>query len=355
MEQIYLDVDANIRGSGVDQTSFQMMINSGARGTLSQARQIIGARGLILGFDDEISNKPVLGSYIDGLSLLEFYKLTFTARKGLIITALNTSSSGYLTRKLVEVSREYVIKETDCHTDIGIDVGMCDDYHLMRDRIIGRILLDAVMIDNKCILNANELITDENIHKLLEHSKISIRIRSPITCLTRNGVCKMCYGLSLNTNTLPPLGESVGILASQSIGEPGIQLTLRTFHGLNSSEKPEEIKPIDRCLTTPCSGFVKIINIVCIYSSSGDIIVANTKCFITILGINIKQRIDITRGTRLTTRNNTFVRTGDVIGIQYPNYNCLISLVEGRTMFENVIINVNAIVIPRTGTSLKKY
>ncbi|PIM95069.1 DNA-directed RNA polymerase subunit beta' [Candidatus Hodgkinia cicadicola] len=355
LEQIYLDVDDNIRGSGVNQTSFQMMINSGARGTLSQARQIIGARGPILGFDDEISNKPVFGSYIGGLSLFEFYKLTFTSRKGMVITALNTSSSGYLTRKLVEVSREYVVRQTDCHTDIGIDVGVCDDYRLMRDRIMGRILLDAVMIDNKCILSSNELITDENIHKLLKHSGTSIKIRSPITCLTQNGVCKMCYGLSLNTNTFPPLGESVGILASQSIGEPGTQLTLRTFHGLTSSEKEEDIKPIDRCLTTPCSGFVKIINIACVYSSSGDIIVTNTRCFIIIFGINFKQRINIKRGMKLTTRNNTFIRTGDVIGIQYPDYNCLISLVEGRTLFENVIVNVNAIVIPKTDTNSKKY
>ncbi|PIM95734.1 DNA-directed RNA polymerase subunit beta' [Candidatus Hodgkinia cicadicola] len=355
LERMYLDVDVNIRGSGVNQTSFQMMINSGARGTLGQARQIIGARGMILGFDDEISNKPVFGSYIDGLSLQDLYKLTFSSRKGLIITTLNTSDSGYLTRKLVETVREYVIREEDCHTDVGIDVGMCSDYGLMRSRIVGRILMTAVMVDNKCIIAANELITDENIHKLLEHGKVSIRIRSPITCLTRNGVCRMCYGLSLSTNTLPSLGESVGILAAQSIGEPGIQLTLRTFHGLSSSEKEEEIKPIDWCLTAPCSGFVKIKHIVCICSSSNDIIVTNTKCFMTIFGVNITRSINITRGTRLVARNNTFIMAGDVIGIQYSNYNCLISLVEGRIMFENVIVNVNAVVVTGKDTNSRKY
>ncbi len=206
-----------------------MVINSGARGTLTQARQIIGASGMILGFDDEISNKPVFGSYIDGLSLQDLYRSTFSSRKGLIMTALNTSDSGYLTRKLVETIHEYVIREDDCHTDVGIDVGMCSDYDLIKSRIIGRILMEAVMIDNNCVIDANELITNENIHKLLEHSKVSVRIRSPITCLTRNGVCRMCYGLSLNTNAFPSLGESIGILVAQSIGESGTQLTLRTF------------------------------------------------------------------------------------------------------------------------------
>jgi DNA-directed RNA polymerase subunit beta' len=221
--------------------SLDMMIGSGARGNMMQARQIAGMRGLVANPKGDIIPRPIISNFREGLSVLEYFISTHGARKGLADTALRTADSGYLTRRLVDVSQEMIVLEEDCETDRGIVVPIVDEkgqkIRNLRSRIYGRSLADdlkegrslvATVDDDK--LRANTIIGTKELHAIEEADITSVRVRSPLTCDTRNGVCQACYGLSLATGKIVETGEAVGIMAAQSIGEPGTQLTMRTFH-----------------------------------------------------------------------------------------------------------------------------
>jgi len=214
-------------------SSVYSIIDSGARGSWSQPVQMTGIKGLVQNPKGETIELPIKSSYKEGLDVLEFFINTHGARKGLIDTALKTASAGYLTRRLIDVAQDLVIREDDCGTDDGIEVYRSDGESFgynFRRRLFGRTSCQDIKIDNKIIVRANEII-DRQAAELIEKSKIeSVKIRSPITCKTLYGVCSKCYGLDLGRNEPIKLGEAVGIIAAQSIGEPGTQLTLRTFH-----------------------------------------------------------------------------------------------------------------------------
>jgi DNA-directed RNA polymerase subunit beta' len=214
-------------------SSVYSIIDSGARGSWSQPVQMTGIKGLVQNPKGETIELPIKSSYKEGLDVLEFFINTHGARKGLIDTALKTASAGYLTRRLIDVAQDLIIREDDCGTDEGIEVYRSDGeafgYNFGR-RLFGRTSCQDIKIDNKIIVKANEII-DRQAAELIEKSTIeSVKIRSPITCKTLYGVCSKCYGLDLGRNEPIKLGEAVGIIAAQSIGEPGTQLTLRTFH-----------------------------------------------------------------------------------------------------------------------------
>ena len=221
--------------------SLDMMVGSGARGNMMQVRQIAGMRGLVANPKGDIIPRPIISNFREGLSVLEYFISTHGARKGLADTALRTADSGYLTRRLVDVSQEMIILEEDCETDRGIVISVIDDrgekIRNLRSRIYGRALADDLKVgrtlvateDNKK-LRAGTIIGTKELHAVGDADVETVRVRSPLTCDTRGGVCQACYGLSLATGKIVELGEAIGIMAAQSIGEPGTQLTMRTFH-----------------------------------------------------------------------------------------------------------------------------
>jgi DNA-directed RNA polymerase subunit beta' len=214
-----------------------MMANSGARGNIMQIRQIAGMRGLVANPKGEIIPRPIKSNFREGLSVLEYFISTHGARKGLADTALRTADSGYLTRRLVDVAQELIVREEDCGADRSIAVpinyespaGLVPNAHLDTSAF-GRVLAEDVKVDRKKVASRGDEIDDALAQTLVDAGVEEVRVRSATTCEAEHGVCRLCYGWSLATGRLVDIGESVGIVAAQSIGEPGTQLTMRTFH-----------------------------------------------------------------------------------------------------------------------------
>jgi DNA-directed RNA polymerase subunit beta' len=217
----------------IKSTSVFNIIDSGSRGSWSQPIQMSGMKGLVQNAQGQTIELPIKNSYKEGLTVLEFFINTHGARKGLIDTALKTAQAGYLTRRLVDVSQDMVIKEADCHAKKGIEVSRADGEEFgykLGPRLFGRTALEDIKAGRKIIVKANEIITSSMAEEIEKSEVQSAWVRSPITCKTLYGVCSKCYGLDLGRGEAIKAGEAVGIVAAQSIGEPGTQLTLRTFH-----------------------------------------------------------------------------------------------------------------------------
>jgi len=233
-EAMYKGLQASVRMGSIN--SVFMMVDSGARGSRQQIRQLAGMRGLMAKPSGEIIETPILSNFREGLTVLEYFTSTHGARKGLADTALKTADSGYLTRRLVDVAQDMIITEDNCHTLNGIIVKAIyegdDEIVSLKERIIGRIVLEDVVnpATGEIICKADDLINEEKAEKINRSGIESLKIRSVLTCESDTGTCRMCYGLNLATNKMVDLGEAVGIIAAQSIGEPGTQLTMRTFH-----------------------------------------------------------------------------------------------------------------------------
>ncbi len=210
------------------------MVNSGARGSWTQIRQMSGMKGLVVNPASKIIELPVRSSYKEGLNVLEYFISTHGARKGTADTALRTSAAGYLTRRLVDVAQDIIIYEADCRTTKGLEITRAASEEINKilgQRAFGRILFeDAVSASSEVILKKGDIIDHENVKVLESHHVERVVVRSPMTCRSLRGVCQQCYGYDLGNNKLIRSGEAVGIVAAQSIGEPGTQLTMRTFH-----------------------------------------------------------------------------------------------------------------------------
>jgi DNA-directed RNA polymerase subunit beta' len=214
-----------------------MMVYSGARGNMMQIRQIAGMRGLVANPKGEIIARPIKSNFREGLSVLEYFISTHGARKGLADTALRTADSGYLTRRLCDVAQDVIIREEDCGTDRGLTlaIGVKTPQGIERDEyvetsIFGRVLAEAVSAGGKEVLAAGTDLGDRHIDLLLSNGVTEVKVRSVLTCDSKFGQCAMCYGRSMASGKIVDVGEAVGIIAAQSIGEPGTQLTMRTFH-----------------------------------------------------------------------------------------------------------------------------
>jgi DNA-directed RNA polymerase subunit beta' len=208
-----------------------MMANSGARGNIQQIRQIAGMRGLVANPRGEIIPRPIRANFREGLTVLEYFISTHGARKGLADTALRTADSGYLTRRLVDVAQEVIIRSEDCGTDRGIRVNIETERAYLKQKLIGRVLLeDAISRDGTVVGKAGDLVDAELRDRIESEGVQEVIVRSVLICEARYGVCQKCYGMSMATGQIVELGEAVGIVAAQSIGEPGTQLTMRTFH-----------------------------------------------------------------------------------------------------------------------------
>ncbi len=259
--------------------SIHMMADSGARGSAAQIRQLAGMRGLMAKPDGSIIETPIISNFKEGLNVLEYFISTHGARKGLADTALKTANAGYLTRKLVDVAQNVKVVEHDCGTHEGIeitDISIGNEMiEPLEDRIYGRVLAEDAIdpITNEILFTEGTLIDELKAEKIVEAGIKSAHIRTPTTCKSEGGICALCYGLNLGAGGIVRKGEAVGIIAAQSIGEPGTQLTLRTFHvgGTASSTREERQVIADR------EGFIRYYNMKTYISKEGKTIVANRR------------------------------------------------------------------------------
>jgi DNA-directed RNA polymerase subunit beta' len=259
--------------------SIHMMADSGARGSAAQIRQLAGMRGLMAKPSGDIIETPIVSNFKEGLNVIEYFISTHGARKGLADTALKTANAGYLTRKLVDVAQNVKIVEHDCHTHEGIEITDISDQNTLieslEDRLNGRVLADDVIdpISNEILFSEGTLLDEVSAKTIAEAGIKSAHIRTPTTCKSKDGICALCYGVNLATGHIVRPGEAVGIIAAQSIGEPGTQLTLRTFHvGGTASSTAQE-----RQVVAEREGFIRYYNLKTYKSKDGKNIVANRR------------------------------------------------------------------------------
>jgi DNA-directed RNA polymerase, beta' subunit len=267
-----------IQGDKGGFNSIYMMADSGARGSAAQIRQLAGMRGLMAKPDGSIIETPIVSNFREGLNVLEYFISTHGARKGLADTALKTANAGYLTRKLIDVAQNVKVTIDDCGTHEGVEITEITEngelIESLEERVLGRVLADDVIdpITNEILFSEGTLIDEEKAKAITEAGIKSVSIRTPITCKAAKGVCAKCYGINLGEGKLVKPGEAVGIISAQSIGEPGTQLTLRTFHigGTASTEQQ------DRQVIAQKEGFIRYYNLN-VYENGGKKIVANRR------------------------------------------------------------------------------
>ena len=332
--------------------SVYMMLDSGARGSKEQIRQLTGMRGLMAkpkkasSGGGEIIENPILSNFKEGLSILEYFISTHGARKGLADTALKTADAGYLTRRLVDVAQDVIVNIDDCNTLRGITVEALkkneEIVETLGERILGRVSLHNIydqLNEDKLIVNAGEEI-DENIVKIIESLPIdSVEVRSPLTCEADRGICSKCYGRNLATGKMVQIGEAVGVTAAQSIGEPGTQLTLRTFHvGGIAGNISEENKLISKF-----NGVTEIEDLKTVVSKDNEgndvNLVLSRTCEIKVLdpktGIILSSNV-IPYGSSIHVKNGTKIKKDDLICSWDPYNGVIISEFGGKVEYENI-------------------
>jgi DNA-directed RNA polymerase subunit beta' len=327
-----------------------MMADSGARGSRQQIRQLAGMRGLMAKPSGEIIENPITANFREGLTVLEYFTSTHGARKGLADTALKTADSGYLTRRLVDVAQDMIVTEIDCGTPNGIWVTPLIEggeiIQPLRDRILGRVPLEDVVdpFTGEPLARANDEIVELLASKIENAGIDRVRIRSVLTCEARRGTCAKCYGRNLATGRMVELGESVGVLAAQSIGEPGTQLTMRTFHiGGTATRGTEQTQ-----LESKLSGTVRFQNLRTVTTAGGDLVVMNRNGTIAIVDEKgrTKDTYQPVYGARLKVRDGQTVASGQVLVEWDPFTTSILTehggtvhfrdIVEGTTMKEEV-------------------
>src|SRR4051812_36576663 len=288
-----------------------IMADSGARGSKQQIRQLSGMRGLMAKPSGEIIETPITANFREGLNVLQYFISTHGARKGLADTALKTADSGYLTRRLVDVAQDVIVSENDCGTSEGIYVEPIIEsgeiIEALRDRIVGRVALeDQRDYENNLIVAVNQEITEELAGAIQAAGIERVKIRSVLTCESKRGVCVACYGRNLATGRLVERGEAVGVIAAQSIGEPGTQLTMRTFHIGGTATRISEQSKQD----AKSDGFAKYINITSVRNEKGEIIAMNRNGILAIVDDKgrEKERYPVVYGARITVADGDPVK-----------------------------------------------
>ncbi len=330
----------NINGSLRKQDSFNsvfMMADSGARGSAAQIRQLAGMRGLMAKPDGSIIETPITANFREGLSVLQYFISTHGARKGLADTALKTANSGYLTRRLVDVAQDLVIIEKNCKTKEGISLSSIiegnDIKESLRERILGRVLLENIYCsDSKNILVKKNTLLDDKYCKLIERSAIHVvKVRSVVTCKTNFGICSYCYGLDLARGCLINKGEAVGVIAAQSIGEPGTQLTMRTFHIGGAASRVS----IESNIKIKNNGILKLINLKSITNVNGDLVIISRNVELKIinkLGL-IKESYKLPYGAIVKKKDGEKVSCGELISFWEPHIIPIFTEVSGYVRF----------------------
>jgi len=320
--------------------SIFMMADSGARGSNAQIRQLAGMRGLMAKPSGEIIETPIVANFREGLTVLQYFVSTHGARKGLADTALKTANSGYLTRRLVDVSQDVIVTEPDCATLDGLYVTALVEggevIEKMGDRILGRVALEDVIdpVTNETLVAANQEIDEDLVKKIDEAGIDRVRIRSVLTCQSKKGICGACYGRDLARGRTVNIGEAVGVIAAQSIGEPGTQLTMRTFHiGGTASRRAEQSS-----LEAKTKGKVKFLNVVTVRNKEGHLTVMNRNGEIAVIDANNRERekYQIVYGAKLLVKDGDSVEKGLLMAEWDPYSTPIVTEASGIVKFEDI-------------------
>src|ERR1700732_211329 len=316
-----------------------IMADSGARGSKQQIRPLSGMRGLMAKPSGEIIETPITANFREGLNVLQYFISTHGARKGLADTALKTADSGYLTRRLCDVAQDVIVTDTDCGTGDGIYVepiiGSAESSEPLRDRIVGRVALeDQLDYEGNVIVHVNHEITEDLAAAIQAAGIERVKIRSVLTCESRRGVCQLCYGRNLGTGRLVERGEAVGIISAQSIGEPGTQLTMRTFHiggaATGSAEQSKQDSKSD--------GFVRFINVTTVKNAKGELIAMNRNGIIAILDEKSreKERYQVVYGAKIHFADGAKIKTNDILLEWDPYTFSILTEVSGVVHFKDL-------------------
>jgi DNA-directed RNA polymerase subunit beta' len=326
--------------------SIYMMSHSGARGSPAQMKQLAGMRGLMTKPSGEIIETPIISNFKEGLSVLEYFNSTHGARKGLADTALKTANSGYLTRRLVDVAQDCIVTEEDCGTTAGITArALIESGEVtvsLGARVLGRTAAENVKnpATGKVIVKAGELMEEEQVEAIEEARVQEIRIRSALTCETRNGICAKCYGRDLARGTPVNMGEAVGVIAAQSIGEPGTQLTMRTFHlgGVASAKVVDQSS-----LESNFDGTVKIKQRNVVKDSQGRLMVMGRNTVLVVADQDGTERAvhRLPYGTHLRVDDGAKVKRGDRLAEWDPYTRPVLTEIEGIVDFEDLVEGVS--------------
>ncbi len=337
MEGLSKETVINRKGEEEEQDSFNSVYiyaDSGARGSPAQIRQLAGMRGLMAKPDGSIIETPITANFREGLNVLQYFISTHGARKGLADTALKTANSGYLTRRLVDVAQDLVVTEIDCGTDEGllmtpvIEGG--DIIETLGDRVLGRIVARDVFIDDtdELAVAAGTMLDEKWIIQLEEMGIDEIAVRSPITCETRHGVCAMCYGRDLARGHRVNPGEAVGVIAAQSIGEPGTQLTMRTFHIGGAASRATAVDSIQ----IKQDGKVRLHNLKTVEREDGNLVAVSRSGELAIADSagRERERYKLPYGAMIKVKDKALVSAGDIVATWDPHTHPIVTEVAGR-------------------------
>ena len=348
MDKLGSEEVTDAKGAKARQESFNsifMMADSGARGSAAQIRQLAGMRGLMAKPDGSIIETPITANFREGLNVLQYFISTHGARKGLADTALKTANSGYLTRRLVDVCQDLVVTEDDCGTTEGVAKSALVEggeiVIALRDRILGRVIIGDIRdpSNDRKVLVPDGTLIDEHVIALIEERNIDqVLVRSAVTCRTRYGVCRQCYGRDLGRGHLINLGEAVGVIAAQSIGEPGTQLTMRTFHIGGAASRATAISKIEIKTT----GVVRLKNIKVVKHASGNHVAVSRSGELIVQdeqGRN-RERYKVPFGAVLSERDGSKVKAGSVVANWDPHTHPIVTEVAGKVTFSDFIDGV---------------
>ncbi len=344
MEKISVESVQDSEGNSVTQDSFNsiyMMSDSGARGSAAQIRQLAGMRGLMAKPDGTIIETPITANFREGLDVLQYFISTHGARKGLADTALKTANSGYLTRRLVDVAQDLVVTEFDCGTDSGVEmtpnIEGGDVVEPLRERVLGRVVVEPV-INPKTgdELIAADVMLDERLVSVLdEHGIDRVKVRSAITCETNYGICSLCYGRDLARGHVVNVGEAVGVVAAQSIGEPGTQLTMRTFHIGGAASRATAANNIQ----VKSNGVVRLRNLKTVAHQDGHLVAVSRSGELIVIDPNGSEReqYKVPYGATISVHDNEAIKAGQVIAQWDPHTHPIITEVSGRLKFVDMV------------------
>lgn len=347
MMKIATETVKDRKGQMVKQDSFNslfMMADSGARGSAVQIRQLAGMRGLMAKPDGSIIETPITANFREGLNILHYFISTHGARKGLADTALKTANSGYLTRRLVDVAQDVVITEHDCGSKNGVLITPLveggDIVESLHERILGRVVLQAILRPqtDDIIIEENMLIDEQLVEKIQELGVDQVRVRSPITCEAQFGICGMCYGRDLARGHLVNIGDAVGVIAAQSIGEPGTQLTMRTFHIGGAASKASVVDNIQ----IKNGGLLRLHNIKTVRHASGNYVAVSRSGEITVTDNHgrERERYKLPYGAMLSVGDGAKVKAGQIIAQWDPHTHPIVTEVSGALKFVDLVEGV---------------
>ncbi len=322
-----------------------MMADSGARGSKEQVRQLAGMRGLMAKPSGEIMETPITANFREGLSVLQYFISTHGARKGLADTALKTADSGYLTRRLVDVAQDVIVVQHDCGTDDGLEVTAIMEggeiLEQLRDRIVGRVAAEDIFdpLEGTLICAADQEITEAVANQIQEAGIERVKIRSVLTCETERGVCQLCYGRMLGSGRLVEMGEAVGIIAAQSIGEPGTQLTMRTFHyGGTATRGGDQSRHV-----ASHAGTVKYLNVATVVNKDGQrVAISRTGKVVIVDGRGReKERYSVAYGSHLLVEEGREIDPGTPLVEWDPFTSSILTAITGRVHFIDLVEGEN--------------